>query len=53
MLFSFSITFLYIWNKFDYDEADVTVLAQLNLLALKDCSYVKQDQFMNTFLIFS
>ena len=36
-------TFLYIWNKFDYNEVVVTILAQRNLLALKHCIYVKQD----------
>ena len=40
------MTFLDIWNKFDYDEVDVTILAQLNLLAMKRCTYVKQDQFI-------
>ena len=40
------MTFLYIWNKFDYNEVDVTILAQLDLLALKRCTCVKQDQFL-------
>ena len=39
-------TFLYIWNKFDYNEVVVTILAQQNLLALKHCIYAKQDQFI-------
>ena len=39
-------TFLHIWNKFDYNEVVVTILAQRNLLALKHCIYVKQDQFI-------
>ena len=44
--FFFLIAFLYIWNRSDHDEVDVTILAQLNLLALKRCTYVKQDQFI-------
>ena len=50
-LFFFRITFLKIWNKFDYDEVDVTNLAQLNLLALKHCTYVKQDQLIYFLLV--
>ena len=45
--FFFRMTFLFIWNKFDYNEVAVTVLAQRNLLALKHCIYVKQDQFIS------
>ena len=38
--------FLYIWNKFDYNEVAATILTQPNLLALKLWTYVKQDQFV-------
>ena len=51
VFFNFLMTFLHIWNKFDYDEVDVTVLAQLNLLDLKCCTYLKQDQFIYFLLV--
>ena len=40
MLFFFRMLFLYIWNKFDYNEVAVTILTQRNLLALKHWIYV-------------
>ena len=44
--FFFCMSFLYIWNKFDYNEVAVTILTQRNLLVLKHWIYVKQDQFI-------
>ena len=47
MFLFFCMSFLYISNKlFHYNEVAVTILTQRNLLALKQCIYVKQDQFI-------
>ena len=46
MFFFFPMSFLCIWNKFDYNEVAVKILTQRNLLALKHWIYVEQDQFI-------
>ena len=43
--FFFRMSFLYIWNKFFYNEVAVTILTQRNP-ALKHWIHVKQDQFI-------
>ena len=45
MVFIYISRFYIFGTKFDYNEV-VTILARRNLLALKHCIYVKQDQFI-------
>ena len=50
MVFIYISRFYIFGTKFDYNEV-VTILAQRNLLALKHCIYVKQDQFIYFLLV--